>query len=326
MLEISIKIFKLLGSNTVNNQGLIMSKKQSYRIRNWGQYNKSLVQRGSLTLWFDEDSIKQWHQSKKKKGRGRPRKYADIAIQCMLTLKAVFDLPLRATQGLVGSLIELLHLPITVPDYSTVSRRQQNLNVPLQMQEKNKPFHAVFNSTGLKIFGEGEWKVRQHGYSKRRTWRKLHLGIDEATGEIVASVLTTKDLLDQIKSPLAQVSGDGAYDSFENYDLLHKRGIKITIPPRENAKIHRHGNCKSPPLMRDEVIRSIRQLGRAEWKKQSGYHRRSLAETTMFRFKQIFGDKLSAITFDRQASEAFTKCNILNKMTALGMPDSYAAS
>ena len=309
-----------------------MSKKKRYRVRNWKDYNKALVRRGSLTLWFDEESIKKWHKSKNKKGRGRPCKYTDIAIQCMLTLKSVFDLPHRATQGLVESLIELLDLPIEAADYSTICRRQKHLDIKLKKKNRSESLHGVFDSTGLKVFGEGEWKVRQHGYSKRRTWRKLHLGIDEASGEIIASVLTTNDLgdgevlpdlLEQINSPLHQASGDGAYDSFENDDLLHKRGAKVTIPPRENAKTRRHGNCKSPPLIRDEVIRAIRKLGRAEWKKKNVYHRRSIAETTMFRIKQIFGDKLHAIIFESQAAEAFIKCNVLNKMTSLGMPDSY---
>jgi Transposase DDE domain len=310
-----------------------MSKKKRYRIRNWGDYNKSLVKRGSLTLWFEEESIRKWHKATKVKGRGRPRSYADIAIQCMLTLKSVYDLPLRATQGLVESLIELLDLPIEAADYSTVCRRQKHLDIKLQKKNVHESLHGVFDSTGLKVFGEGEWKVRQHGYSKRRTWRKLHLGIDEASGEIVASVLTTNDfgdgeilpdLIEQIDSPLSQASGDGAYDSFENYDLLHKRGAKITIPPRDNAKTRQHGNCKSSPLVRDKVVREIRKLGRAEWKRINGYHRRSIAETTMFRFKQIFGDNLHAILFESQATEAFVKCNVLNKMTALGMPKSYA--
>lgn len=305
--------------------------KKAYKIRNWGEYNKSLVKRGSLTLWFDDESIKKCHCTDKK-GRGRPPKYANIAIQCMLTLKVVFNLPLRATQGLVSSLIELLALPIEAADYSTVCRRQKHLNIKLQKTNKNEPLHGVFDSTGLKVFGEGEWKVRQHGYSKRRTWRKLHLGINEASGEIIASVITTNDfgdgeilpdLIDQIDSPLSQASGDGAYDSFENYDLLTSLGAKITIPPRENAKVRQHGNSKAPPLVRDEVIRTIRKLGRAEWKRQSGYHRRSIAEATMFRFKQIFGDNLHAISFESQAVEAFTKCNVLNKMTSLGMLKSY---
>jgi hypothetical protein len=312
-----------------------MSKKKRYRVRNWGEYNKSLVKRGSLTLWFDEESIKKWYKVGKKQGRGRPCTYSDIAIQCMLTIKSVFRLPLRATQGFVISLTKLLGLPIGVANYTTICRRQKKIHIKLLDNNKHEPLHGVFDSTGLKVFGEGEWKVRQHGYSKRRTWRKLHLGVDEASSKIIASVITTNDisdgevlpdLLDQIKSPLSQASGDGAYDNFNNYDLLNKRGVKATIPPRKDAKTRQHGNCKSPPLMRDKVVRDIRKLGRAEWKRQSGYHRRSIAETTMFRFKQIFGDKLHAILFESQAAEAFIKCNILNKMTSLGMPNSHAIS
>lgn len=312
-----------------------MSTKQKYRIRNWRHYNKALVKRGSLTLWFDEKSISKWHEVQKTGERGRQQKYADIAILCMLTIKMVFRLPLRATQGLVASLIELLNLPIKAADYTTLCRRQKNLEVPLQRYNKTESLHVVFDSTGLKVFGEGEWKVRQHGYSKRRTWRKLHLGVDEATGEIVAMVVSTNDigdgevlpdLLEQIEESLLQASCDGAYDSFENHDLLNQRGAKITIPPRENAKIRRHGNSKDPPLSRDEIIRAIRKLGRAEWKRQSGYHRRSIAETAMFRYKKIFGDELSARLFESQANEAFIKCNLLNKMTSLGMPESYVVA
>lgn len=310
-----------------------MSKKlKRYRIRNWSDYNRALVKRGSLTLWFDENAIQNWHHVESSRKQGRQNIYSDMAIECMLTLKALFHLPLRATQGLVLSLVELLKLRITVPNYTTLSRRQGKLDIVLMTQKKNEPLHAVFDSTGLKIFGEGEWKVRQHGYNKRRTWRKLHLGIDEATGEIIASALTTNDmgdgemlsdLVEQIKRPIAQASGDGAYDSFDNYDLLTNMGTKATIPPRENAKIKQHGNSKEMFSARNEIIRDIRLLGRATWKKQSGYHRRSLAETAMFRIKTIFGDKLDAINFNNQATEAFIKCNALNKITQLGMPVTY---
>lgn len=310
-----------------------MPKKQQYRIRNWSEYNKSLVKRGSLTLWFDEKSIQRWHKAKMTGHAGRPFKYADAAIECMLTIKSVFKLPLRATQGLVSSLIELLELPLEAADYTTLCRRQSKLDLSMHIKNSSEPLHAVFDSTGLKIFGEGEWKVRQHGYSKRRTWRKLHLGVNEATGEIIASVLSTNDLgdsevfpdlLEQISTPLAQASGDGAYDSFENYGLLEKRGAKITIPPREGAKLSKPGGIGDGTLSRNKNIRAIDRLGRALWKKHNGYHRRSIAETTMFRYKTLFGSSLSAIRFDHQAVEAFIKCNALNKMTHLGMPDSYA--
>jgi len=305
-----------------------MAKKQRYKVRNWHDYNKGLIRRGSLTLWFDEKSVKEWHKAKQN-GRGRPKVYADMAILCMLTVKMVFRLPLRATQGLVESIINLLHLSIIAADYSTVCRRQRRLKVPLQKSDMSKPLHAVFDATGLKVFGEGEWKVRQHGYSKRRIWRKLHLGINEATGEIIAETLSDKDkndgtllpkLIEQITGSVSQVSGDGAYDNFKNYELLKKRGIKATIPTQKNAQMKRLDNT----IARDAVVLEIRKLGRKKWKQQNGYHRRSLAETTMFRFKRILGNNLHAILFKNQAVEAIIKCNILNKMAVVAMPLSYA--
>jgi hypothetical protein len=313
-----------------------MNKKKTYRIRNWKNYNKALVKRGSLTLYFDENAINNWHnRDEPNNKRGRPKEYTDTAITCMLTIRSVFDLPLRATQGLTMSLIELMELTIRAADYTTLCKRQNNLEIGLERYKHGGKIYGVFDATGLKIFGEGEWKVRQHSYSKRRTWRKLHLGINEQTKEIIAAALTTNNvsdgevlpnLIDQIDESISQVSGDGAYDSFDNHNLLNQRGIKITIPPQKNAKIRQHGNNKVPPLSRDEIIRDIRKLGRAEWKKQSGYHRRSIAETTMFRFKKIFGEKLKSILVDNQAVEAFIKCNILNKMTSLGMPESYVVT
>jgi len=305
-----------------------MAKKQRYQVRNWPDYNKGLVKRGSLTLWFDEDSVREWHKTKKL-GRGRPKLYADAAILCMLTLKMVFRLPLRATQGIVKSIIDLLGLSIIAADYTTICRRQKLLKVPLQKSVTNEPLHAVFDATGLKVFGEGEWKVRQHGYSKRRIWRKLHLGVNEATGEIIAEVLSGKNkrdgellqkLVKQIDSPVSQVSGDGAYDSFKNHEFLRKLGAKATIPTPKNARVQKIGNV----VARDAVVIEIRKLGRKKWKQQSGYHRRSIAETTMFRFKKILGNNLHAVLFKNQAVEAMIKCNILNKMAAVAMPLSYA--
>lgn len=314
-----------------------MAKKQQYRICNWTEYNKSLVKRGHITLWFNEESIQHWYQKADSNlRRGRPKSYSDVAIQCMLTIKMLFRLPLRSAQGFVSSLIELLRLPIQGANYSTLCRRQKTLEPVLSMNRKpGEPLHVVLDSTGLKVFGEGEWKVRQHGYSKRRTWRKLHLGVDEKSGEIVAAALSSHNvgdsemlptLLEQINELIGQASADGAYDSHANYALLEQRGIKATIPPRETAKIKQHGNCKERALQRDENIREIRKVGKAAWKKASGYHRRSLAETAMFRLKTLLGRELAARTFANQCTEAFIKCNIMNKMTHLGMPESYAVA
>lgn len=310
-----------------------MSKKQKYRIRNWSQYNRSLINRGSITVWFDEESIAKWHKSKVTKRRGRPKTYADIAIHCVLLIKVVFGLPLRSLQGFVESLVALLKLPITVPNYTTISRRQKTLKVALERYKTGESLHVVMDSTGLKVFGEGEWKVRQHGYSKRRTWRKLHLGIDEASGEIVASVLSTNDvgdsevlpdLLQQVQDPIHQVSADGAYDTFGCHAAIAERKASAAIPPRKNAHIAQHGNSNDPPLPRDEILRSIRDGGGMKtWKQNSHYHRRSLAETGIYRFKQLLGGTLDARNFETQSAEAFIKCNAMNRMTSLGMPESY---
>lgn len=197
---------------------------------------------------------------------------------------------------------------------------------------KDKAVHVVVDSTGVKVYGEGEWKVRTHGVGKRRTWRKLHLGVDEGSGEILAAVVTTNDvadcevlsdLLEQIEQDIEQLSGDGGYDTFDCYDAMAARKALATIPPRSNAKIQQHGNSKAQPHPRDENLRRVRQVGCKQWKQESGYHRRSLSETAMFRLKTIFGGKLRRRFFDNQAVELFLQCAALNRMIQLGKPDSY---
>jgi hypothetical protein len=183
----------------------------------------------------------------------------------------------------------------------------------------------------------------KEGHGASCTWRKLHLGVDEQSGEIVAAVLSSNnvhdgealldllelDLLEQIEEPLSQVTGDGSYDQRRCYEALQQRqqaqgqALQVTIPPRRGAHIWQHGNCHTDPLARDENVRTIRQMGRKRWKEESGYHRRSLAQTAISRYKRIIGDKLRAREFCRQAKEAFVGVLLLNRMTALGMPESY---
>ena len=230
----------------------------------------------------------------------------------------------------------MIGLAVRVPDHTTLSRRQAGLTVDWPLQPKDQPLHLVVDATGLKGYGEGEWKVRQHGWNKRRTWRKLHLGVDEATGEIVAQTLTTNSqddagqvepLLDQIEAPIAAVGGDGAYDRRKVFKALaaSDRGppMRPIIPPRKDAKIEQHGNRKAEPLPRDETIRTIRKRGRRTWKKTSGYHRRSIAETQISRYKQILGDTLHARTLTNQQTETRVGCAILNRLLHLAKPESY---
>lgn len=308
-----------------------MAQKTQYRIRNWSEYNRALIQRGSLTLWVDEAALESWRYTGPTQ-RGAQYVYSDSAIRCVLTLRAVYGLALRATEGLARSLFALLDVASPVPSYSTLSRRAATLEVELGAKQRRGPLHLVIDSSGFKIYGEGEWKVRQHGWSKRRTWRKLHVAVNEATGEIVAAVASEAevsdaealpDLLAGVEEELGQISADGAYDTRQCYDESEQRGAVAVIPPRRNAKIWQHGNSHAPPWQRDVNLRAIRAQGRRRWKQEAGYHRRSLAETAIYRVKTLFGASLRARLFEQQATELFIKVAALNRMTHLGMPASY---
>jgi len=303
-----------------------MPKKEKARIRNWGKYNKALVSRGSLTLWFEPEALKNWH-GEKTGSRGRPCKYGNAAILCMLMIKGIFKFDLRRTQGFVMSLMDLLGINLEVVSYTQLSRRQSKVKLP-DLPVKEEHIHMVMDSTGLKIYGEGEWLVRQHGYSKRRTWRKFHIGVDVKSQEVVCAELTANDcgddkllptLLNSYKGELSQVSADGAYDSHACYEEIVSRGARPTIPPQANSK-HKPKQEEQLKKARDFVAWEAQKMGLKEWKKSSGYHKRSLVETAFFRFKQLLGDKLSARNFDKQQVEAKLRCHLLNKMTALGMP------
>lgn len=309
--------------------------KHTYRLRNWSEYSASLVQRGSLTLWVSDELLEAWRESERTGKRGAPRTYTDMAILCMATLEEVYHLPLRATEGLMLSVVKLLAIELAVPDYTTLCRRRRGLSIRLPRLRKSRPVHMVVDSTGIKVYGEGEWKVRQHGYSRRRTWRKLHLGVDQATLEFVAVVVSTNsfkdsqilpDLLEQVEDKISQVCADGAYDSRNCYDAIRQREARAAIPPQKRARIWQHGNRRAERHIRDENLRAIRRKGRREWQRESGYHRRSLAETQVFRVKTIFGERVSARSFEGQAAQLLVRCAALNRMTHCGMPDSYAVA
>lgn len=292
------------------------------------------MQRGSLTLWVSEEVLANWHPLPEgQRKRGGQRRYSDQAITCLLMLKAVYKLPYRQTIGFAQSILNLLQADVTVPDYTLLCKRSVDLPVDLSVSQSDEAKHVVIDSTGLKVYGEGEWKVRQHGYSKRRTWRKLHLSVNESTQEIEAVAVTQagvddaevgQELLEATPGEIGQVSADGAYDKRKFYQACARRRVnRIVVPPRRDAKIWQHGNSKKPPLPRDQNLRHIRRVGRKRWKVASGYHRRSLAETAVYRVKTIFGNVLSTRTLARQITEARVKTAALNRMTQLGMPDSY---
>ena len=302
-----------------------------YRIRNWSEYNAGLKQRGSLTFWIEESVLDAWIIPNLSGKPGASEYYSDLAIVTMATVKAVYRLPGRQCQGFLESIFELMSIELSVPDHSTLSRRMGKLSIELPVNPKTEARHVVVDSTGVKVYGEGEWKTRQHGISKRRTWRKLHIGVDESTGEILGAVVTTNDVhdgevladvLEQVEGEIEQLSTDGAYDQRHCYDAITERGATPVIPPRKDAVIWHHGNCKAPAHPRDENLRYIRKHGRKKWKRDSRYHRRSIAETTMYRLKTIFGGNLRSRTFDNQAAELFIKCAALNRMIQLAKPES----
>ena len=320
-----------------NNIKVKKSKKSKktiipYKVRNWSLYNKSLVQRGDITFWFSEEAVNEWLYSGKQ-SQGSPKIYSDIAILTALTIRSLYSLTLRSTKGFIRSLIKLMKINVPVMDYTTLCRRQKYLKIPCLRHKKScEPINVVIDSTGLKVFGEGEWKVRKHGWYKHRMWRKLHLAINPDTGEILSHTLTTNSVTDADEAPallsaitdtIGSLYGDGAYDKWLIYDMLKQHNILPIIPPQKNAMIKKHGNNTDGPLYRDEAIRSIRKMGRKKWKQTIGYHRRSLVETAMFRYKTQFGDKPLAHSIANQKIEAGINCMILNQFTRFGRPDSF---
>lgn len=219
--------------------------KQKFKITNWSAYNKALRQRGSLTIWLDESAIAAWTECAKPEGRGRPLHYTDMAITTVLMMKRVFNLPLRALQGFVDSIFTLMALPLRCPDYSLVSKHAKSVNISIKTPTRGEISHLVIDATGLKVFGEGEWKVRQHGADRRRVWRKLHLAADGVTHEIICADLSlsgTTDaqalpgLINQTHRKIREASADGAYDTRNCHDALLRKKIRPLIPPRNGAQ------------------------------------------------------------------------------------------
>ena len=302
--------------------------KTKYRVTNWANYDRALVQRGDITLWISEDAIKSWTPNPSGK-RGAPRKYSDQAIETALTLRLVYGLPLRQAEGFLRSLLNTMGLDLGAPDHTTLSRRSRQLNIALRRKASSKPIDLIIDSTGLSIVGQGEWAAAKHGKRGKRGWRKLHLGVNGA-GEIVAQVLTDAnvddaktglDLIEQVEDDIKEVIGDAAYDTSAIYDAAGARGADVVVPPVKGAVV---SGSKLQLSARDETVLKVDALGRREWKKESGYHRQGRVENTFFRYKQILGGKLHARHEKGQEVEAALACRILNRMTGLGLPVSVA--
>jgi hypothetical protein len=302
--------------------------KQRHRVTNWAAYDAALRRRGSLTVWFTDAAIAAWRVEPRATPGGQPS-YSALAIATALTLRAVFRLALRQTEGLIGSILRLLGLGLAVPDHTTLSRRAGTLEVS-RLRPGSEPVHLLVDSTGLKLCGQGEWLAEKHGTKKRRSWKKLHLGVDADTGRIVASELTGKDvddgsqvgpLLDQVDGPVASSTADGAYDRDDVYAGVAARhpDAAIVVPPRSGAVPS--DTADTAPTRRDQHLRCIAERGRRGWQKASGYNWRALIEADVSRYKGVIGDGLRSRTDGRQATEAAIAVRVLNRMLDLGRPE-----
>jgi Transposase DDE domain len=302
---------------------------QRHRVTNWAEYDAALRRRGSLTVWFTEAAIAAWRAEPRATPGGQPH-YSALAILTALTLRAVFRLALRQTEGLIGSILRLLGLDLAVPDHTTLSRRAESLPAP-RPRPASESMHLLVDSTGLKLGGPGEWLVEKHGTKTRRSWRKLHLGMDADTGHIAAVELTGNEtddgcqvgpLLDQVTGPVASFIGDGAYDRDDVYDAVAERHPEaaVVVPPRRNAVPSEV--AETAPTQRDRHLQLMAERGRMGWQKASGYNRRALAEAAISRYKRVIGDALHARTDGRQATEVAIAVHALNRMLELGRPES----
>jgi hypothetical protein len=300
--------------------------KMAFKIRNWPEYEAGLRRRGSLTLWIEDGALDHW-QTVGPEGQAR---FSEAAIQTTLMVRTAFKLAFRQTEGLMASVITLMDLTLSAPDHTTMSRRAVGLAVINPVSMPHGPLHLLIDSTGLKVYGAGQWLEAKHGEKSRRKWRKLHLAVDAANGKIVAHTLTDQDiddpsqvapLLDQIGGDIVRVTADGAYDGGPTYATIaaHDDDIEIVIPPRSTAVL---GAEPGPLAQRDRHLEMITERGRLAWQKATDYGRRSLVETTMGRYKALIGPRLRARGFDAQQTEATIGVALLNRMLEAGRPDS----
>ncbi len=264
--------------------------KTKYRVSNWAEYDRALVQRGDITLWVSDDAITSWKPAPTGL-RGAQRKFSDHAIETALTLRLVFNLPLRQAEGFLRSVLSLMALDLEAPDHTTLARRGQHLNIQLAHVCTKNPINLIVDSTGLSIVGEGEWAASKYGGRGRRSWKKLHLGVDRS-GVIVAKVLTDGNvndaetalaLIDEVVGDIESLTADAAYDTLAIYNVGAARGIEVVVPPAKSATRSRQRRSRSSA--RDCTIMRIKEVGRRRWKKESGYHQQARVENTFFRNK-----------------------------------------
>jgi len=308
--------------------------KMKFQVTNWAEYEAGLRRRGSLTLWVTDETIDGWSAEQRTTPGGQAT-YSDSAIQICLMLRTAFKLALRQGEGLMTSIFELLGCDLAVPDHTTVSRRAIKLPSIARAALPDGPLHVVIDSTGLKVYGAGQWLADKHGRRAPRQYRKLHLAVAVDSGQIVAVTLTGQDvddpsqvapLLEQIPGEIERITADGAYDGEPTYATIATRGpdIEVVIPPRASST--------APPDLamdasrRDVHVHTVEALGRLGWQEVTGYGRRALVETTMGRYKALIGNRLRARNEAGPRTEAEVGAVVLNRMLAAGRPNSVRSA
>lgn len=291
------------------------------RKRIWKKYNQNLINRGRVSFYIDEQALTPPRKSKHK--RGRPRLFTHPLIQLLLILKIQYKLPYRALEGFAKDLLPLyVKEDIKLPSYSVICRRAPELGALLPKLSRRRPQVIMLDATGVKIFGEGEWKVKIHGKTKRRKWIKIHIAVDASTQEIIHLEMTEGTVADCEIGPKLITScpssaklylGDGGYDTRRCRTAIKSKGAKALIPPRKNAK-------KDPKQKeRNRGISERRGLGLDEigiglWGKLTGYSKRALVEASFSRLKRIYGGGLCSRKMSSQKVEGHLKCLMMNKM------------
>jgi transposase len=299
--------------------------KARYRVTNWAEYDRALVRRGDLTIWFTSEVIAAWQPCGAGR-RGGQRRYSDVAVEAALTLRLLFGLPWRQTEGLLTSIFTLLDLALKAPDHTTLSRRSAGLRVELHRLPRTEPIHLIVDATGLGIVGQGQWAAAKWGERGRRGWRKLHVAVDKS-GRVLAADLTDRavpdavalpGLMDAITVPIRRLTADGGYDTHDVYTAAGARGARVVVPPRRDAVV------SGDPVLadRDAHVEAIAEVGRRRWRVEAEQHAQARAENTFSRYKRLFGGRLRARGELAQKNEILVGCNILNRMAECGMPRS----
>lgn len=308
--------------------------KQKYKVSNWHEYNDALRRRGSMEIWIADDVVDTWYEKERVyDGTGAPKKFTDFSILICHEIRQVFRLPLRQTQGFINSMFHAKNLEIESPDYSCLSKRLSELNISSPRYKKSDVADEAIeglalDSSGLKRFGRGEWHQEKYNLSAKRSWRKLHIAVDnkhiihanDLTDRFSADCESVDILIKQVDLPVDQLTADGAYDKNFVYETLSNyfKEADIVIPPDSDAIIDKNNHA-----IRNGNLQQIKTFGRMIWQRVRNYGRRNYSELAIQRYKRILGDRLHARELSRQKNEARIGCGILNKMTGLGMPISY---